>query len=150
MYREVEFRGKHIHTNRWVYGGYYKHLKRTPNPLGDKVKDDDWVHLIIKSGFSDWNMPKPLECNTVNEETIGQYTGLKDKYGRKIYEGDILSYTHSAVGTITRVVTYKGGSYGIEGTITGTHIPFGNILNNEIKVVGNIHDDIELILDVRE
>lgn len=70
--REIKFRGKDIKTNEWVYGGYYKHLKRTPSPIGGNIKDEYYQHLIINSGFSDWNMPKPLNCYEVDENTVGQ------------------------------------------------------------------------------
>jgi len=77
--------------------------------------------------------------------TVMQYTGLKDKNGKEIYEGDIIKYSHKAVGEIQRVVSYKYGMYGIEGTMKETHIPFANILQSEYEVIGNIYENPELL-----
>ena len=74
-----------------------------------------------------------------------EYTGLKDKNGTEIYEGDIIKYTHKVVGSIVREVVYKSGAFGIEGTVKGTHIIFGNILESEREVIGNIYKNPELL-----
>ena len=141
--REIEFRGKDIKTNEWVYGGYYKHLKRTPSPIGNDIKDEDYQHLIINSGFSDWNMPKPLNCYEVDENTVGQYTGLKDKNGKKIYEGDIDNYGY--------LVTYVADIKESLGMHCGWYLQRNNfeswcelICNNNIEIIGNIYDNPEL------
>ncbi|MDU4726368.1 YopX family protein [Clostridium sp.] len=74
-----------------------------------------------------------------------EYTGLKDKNGKEIYEGDIIKYSHKAVGEIKREVRYKYGMYGIEGRYEGGQIPFANILGSEREVVGNIYENPELL-----
>lgn len=74
-----------------------------------------------------------------------QYTGIKDKNGTEIYEGDIIKYSHKAVGEIRRVVSYKYGMFGVNGIMDGTHIPFANILESEYEVIGNIYENPELI-----
>lgn len=146
--REIKFRGKDIKTNEWVYGGYYKHLKRTPSPIGDNIKDKDYQHLIINSGFSDWNMPKPLNCYEVDENTVGQYTGLKDKNGKKIYEGDVIEIEYSDNSKHLCEVKWDN-----EGKcFIFDHIKkeddfdvFYGWFEDQLEVIGNIYDNPELI-----
>jgi uncharacterized phage protein (TIGR01671 family) len=71
MNRQIKFRGLRKDVKGWVYGYYFHHL--------DGQIDQ---HIIID--------PKGFE-NYVNPETVGQFTGLKDKNGKDIYEGDIES-----------------------------------------------------------
>src|SRR5690554_2023207 len=145
MTREIKFRGKRINNGQWVYGGYHKHTKRQVCPVGDdKLKDEDICHVIVQSGFADWNMPKPLEAIEVDPKTIGQFTGLKDKSGQEIYEGDVVKYgdtIHEVVFEQRNNTAYFGLTYSPEETRS-----FGHYQDlQQIEIIGNIYENPELL-----
>lgn len=76
---------------------------------------------------------------------VMQFTGLRDRHGKEIYEGDILRYWNPSVGSIIRPIVFKWGGFGIEGLAKGTHIYFGNLPEEEIEVIGNIYENPELL-----
>ena len=132
MKREIEFRGIYTsnNTKTLVYGNYIK-----------KTMDGKIYHEIEQANFDDHKVW------TVDEETIGQYTGLIDKNIKKIYEGDIIRVFNNNNGFFEVIFTngYVGGwiLHNEKGTIS-----LGARSYNEVEIVGNIFFNKDLIKTV--
>lgn len=121
MNRIIKFRGKSVLNDEWIYG--------------------DLVHRI--------NIPKtisPVQINGigVKEDTVGQFTGLYDKNGKEIYEGDILFIGNDGDKNIYNKVSIKDGCFGYIGEWNRKIMPFC-YYNVTEEIAGNIYDHPELI-----
>ena len=124
--REIEFKGKRVDNGEWVYGSY--------------IYAFDMVHEhCIRCGSTYAVIP----------ETVGQYTGLKDKNGTKIFEGDLVRlfsgyYKDFANGSaeISFSHAYAGGWVIRDRYNESNSITLG-MYNSVCEVIGNIHDKEE-------
>lgn len=125
--REILFRGKRLDNGEWVEGNLIQY------PLSS------YFHIMSNHGFDD--------ARCVLPETVGQYTGVEDCTGRKIFEGDLIkgfdSYTGEMYQDVTGIVEFRNGSFG--AIWNGCFEPFA-ICDDEIIITGNVHDSPELMV----
>ena len=134
--REILFRGKDA-DGEWVYGAYLHQTLFYGDPI-DK-------HWIIEHGEFDYDC---YYSHKVIPETVGQYTGLTDKNGTKIFEGDIIQYC----GTYPLEVFIEEGHTKIRWFDSATKSKCSQLFfggndeaYGEFEVIGNIHDNPELL-----
>lgn len=159
--REILFRAKRADNGRWIEGYYMYHLNRMASPVGDGIKPEDEEHIILYDSFADWNMPREITYAPVDKTTVGQYIGMRDRTGKRIFEDDVVKIAVTRFeGYGTRCVTgaMKYDSAGNLGVVIEyiDNIPVwsdilyelnlsGDIEDYSFEVLGNIHDNPELL-----
>ena len=132
--REILFRGKRVDNGEWIQGDLVQFL---PHGI---------VRIVTQE--------PPYKDAEVDSDTVGQFTGLTDRNGKKIFEGDIIHLEYSQVffggvyyGEYTAEVSYKEGCFVTDGINNGGEIetPLSGFDNDELEIIGNIHDNPELL-----
>lgn len=143
MNREIEFRGKRLDNGDWLHGDLIH-----DNYQGCYIYPNDCTGLYKE--------------NEVDPDTVGQFTGMKDKHGKKIFEGDILLWTRKSVHiegcpiqdfSDKCVIYYDNDKCGFRfrckldcGSCIG-NLDFSDDRAKEsyIEIIGNIYDNPELL-----
>ena len=125
--RDIIFRGKRIDNGEWVEG-YFVNLWL--------VNYQKYQPIITDNNAVSYD---------VDPSTVGQYTGLCDKNGKKIFEGDIMAFTaygFDYVGT----VEFADGSFSIMCEHTSPFLDQA-VSKHGAYIIGNMHDNLELLED---
>ena len=119
MKREISFRGKSKRTGEWVFGNLFDKDTKGRTHIGTTVR----------------------MCFNIDPETVGQYTGIDDREGEKIFEGDIFK-----IGAENNIYTVRfdyGCFLAYENDVQVGII--AELSTMFIKKIGNIHDNKELL-----
>jgi uncharacterized phage protein (TIGR01671 family) len=141
--REVKFRAKTKNGSPWQYG-YYVKQEKVLIPVGENKNKDS--HYIFHTGSADWNMPRQLVMVEIDPETLGELTGLNDKNGVEIYDGDIIKSGGIDQGVVKwneDELTYELNR-GVFSSQEGWQ-PMPLSIPVDLKVIGNVHDNPELL-----
>ena len=136
--RDILFRGKRVENGEWVYGSLIK-LR-----IGDFIVDEENTRPLVGCGEYDFN----FKSTVVKSDSVSEFTGLIDKNDKKIFEGDIVidKYDCERFGFVG-VVEYVKGRSAFE-IVNKKHpdyvVNLGSRINS-VKVIGNIHDNPELL-----
>lgn len=130
MKREIIFRGKRLDNGKWEYG--------------DLVHDDIGGMYVFPNDAENLYIEY-----RVDPDTVGQYTGLTDKNGKRIFEGDILKVYYYGKSKIFGVVKFDESRFFIDDDFMRGDIkakaPMTEMFSRyEFEVVGNVHDNPEL------
>lgn len=140
--REILFRGKRVDDGEWVYGSFVMDvielLKReqlTENPI---LADG----FIRRYDFQN----RKVEMHEVERETVGQYTGLTDRNGTKIFEGDIVKTDKFSEPNKIYIIKYdlQFAAFICEDKWNMYFVTFDGD-SEQFEVIGNIHDNPELL-----
>lgn len=133
--REILFRGKRTDNCEWAYGA--------------PTKDNHGEMVMVESTFEceEYNC-RGANCLYVDENTVGQYTGLTDKNGKRIFEGDILRLAYHPEEDV--IIEWHDGRFNFRKRNHPKDYGYERlccvqIAVSHLRVIGNIHDNPEML-----
>lgn len=137
MNRQILFRGKQKDDGKWLQGFYA--IQSNHACYQSELK---YTSFILKDEFMDWGLGGLAEYEVI-PESVGQFTGLTDKNGNKIFEGDIVKCLSLENGYVNKEVYYAEDRARFVLGSLGSDYDFEEYIN--VEVIGNIYDNPELL-----
>ena len=140
--REILFRGKRIDSGEWIYGYLIADTADCSLKRQGKCRcPHDGSYAEIYEWQNDLHEYNGEE---VVPATVGQYTGLTDKNGKRIFEGDIVKDTKT---NVAYCVTFPSGSFQIENPKNEWDVDllYPLVGAGRCEIIGNTHDNPELL-----
>lgn len=131
--REILFRGKRTDNGEWVEGNLFYDVDLEQAQI-----------FYFEYSYSEGGLERAECAEIVAPDTVGQYTGLTDKYGKKIFEGDIVNFKTTAYYFKNCRIKYRS-CYGRYCAIDNHGYEYPMDETFEYEVIGNIHDNPELM-----
>ena len=146
--RDIRCRGKREDNGEWIFGFYAEKINGTTDKYEDLILVPDYLEYFftenVQSCFS--------ECKVI-PETVGQYTGIDDFFGDGICEDDIVTVKVTLLGhpyankDLMGIVKMQEGCWKVVNNKEQWDFNLWDE-TNEIKVIGNIHENKELLGEV--
>lgn len=142
MERKILFRGKRVDNGEWVYGFYNRcEARLTYTEENYKNNPRSWIQTLESDGFAG-------SLVHVDTDTVGQYTGLIDEDGVKIFEGDIVNCKTVPI-TLEKYIVRWDDSHA-KFIIEKQGKDFSMTDSFEYEIIGNIFDNPELMESGRQ
>lgn len=127
--RNYKFRGKKVDNGEWVVGYFVFHPIKTDGDRLPFITDIETLNMF-----------------QVNPETVGQFTGLHDKNGVAVWEGDIIKWYINNLEKVSYVYfdELQAAFWMGKDSITG-HLILNDWMRGEYEIIGNIFDNPELL-----
>ena len=129
--RETLFRGKRFGDDEWIYWDKYG---RITDINGEPTKTEIDMPTLLRYPIYISDLP------IIRDETVGEYTGLTDKNGKRIFEGDIMSGRGN-----TYKVMFNKGVFWIKNSHYITRLYVAIHIEKIDEVIGNVYDNPELL-----
>ena len=155
MSREIEFRGKRVDNNEFIFGSL----------IVDKISDKYYISISVEESenVGEEGCLRVVSCE-VDKDTVGQYTGLRDKNKKEIYEGDIIKFTNNIdeiyneeIGVclfeqdecnfVLQRKIINAENYPVPMTISTIYLISNGTYSKDCKykIIGNIYENSELL-----
>ena len=128
MNRLIIFRGKRVDNGEWIYGSLILYAETHAGTTVAEIYFDGRYCMVSKTSSGIRGLVDPA--------TVGQYTGIDDKDGNRIFEGDVVGWIDSDNNSRFDEVKWMDGGL----CLCNSQYTVGSYARSSLEVIGNVHD----------